>query len=261
MRFAALLRPEKAIQSLFATLLRPCHSIGPLFATLLRSRHSIGMLFATLLRSRHSIGTLFATLLQPWRPIRTLFATLLRSRRSIGALFATLLRSHHSIGPLFATLLWSRYSIEALFAILLRSAAWRGARPGQPREGVPDRAPGPVLAPGPAEPGPGADRVGRPQLSATGDPGQEQSADSGGLLPSKGQQACPRRWRARQTRLAYETPRFTPNPQPKAPPALASNVDNKEERRLQAREGLLGASKSKPGEREASLPRSSTWGQ
>ena len=36
-------------------------------------------------------------------------------------------------------------------------AAWRGARPGQPREGVPDRAPGPVLAPGPAEPGPGAD--------------------------------------------------------------------------------------------------------
>ena len=36
-------------------------------------------------------------------------------------------------------------------------AAWRGPRPGQPREGVPDRAPGPVLAPGPAEPGPGAD--------------------------------------------------------------------------------------------------------
>ena len=32
-----------------------------------------------------------------------------------------------------------------------------GGRPGQPREGVPDRAPGPVLAPGPAEPGPGAD--------------------------------------------------------------------------------------------------------
>ena len=36
-------------------------------------------------------------------------------------------------------------------------AAWRGGRPGQPRAGVPDRAPGPVLAPGPAEPGPGAD--------------------------------------------------------------------------------------------------------
>ena len=137
-------------------------------------------------------------------------------------------------------------------------AAWRGARPGQPREGVPDRAPGPVLAPGPAEPGPGADRVGRPQPSATGDAGQEQSVglpsanapDSGVLLPSKGQQACPRSWRARQTRLAYETPRFTPNPPPKAPPALASNVDNKEERRLQAREGLLGASKQIRGDFE-----------
>ena len=120
---------------------------------------------------------------------------------------------------------------------------------------MPDRAPGPVLAPGPAEPGPGADRVGRPQLSATGDAGQEQSVglpsanapDSGGLLPSKGQQACPRRWRARQKRLTYETPRFTSNLQPQPARALIFNVDNNEERCLQTREGLLGASKWMPG--------------